>query len=233
MKSAILFVCVAALSVSVQATTFCTAGSGTWCEQPYGPDAGQYVNTAQYTVGTTPNEPLTTIIGAINGLGGGDMYAIYIPNPTAFSASFAAQTGTGPNGHTINGDSQAALYLFNGSGLGIEAADDGTAISAFNGTAGTYFVDITGDGNVPEYSVGLNKYAIFQPFLAGQISSPVPGAESLSAYSGNGCGANCAGGYDISLVGADYSGAPEPGSLLLTGSAVTMLGLLTRMRRKS
>lgn len=226
MKTALLFVCVSVLAATAQASPFCSPSSpGTWCEQPVGPDAGQLISDAQYTLGIGS---LNSIYGEINGTGGADMFAISIPNTAAFTASAAPASGT-----NIKGDSQAALYLFDSSGHGIEAADDGTALAAFNGSPGIYFVDITGDGNTPEYTMGSNKLAIFAPFTAGQVSMPVSGAGALDNYSGAGCGADCAGGYEINLSGAQFSSAPEPGSLALAGSAISMLGLLCRFRRKA
>ncbi len=205
MKTALLYVC----ALTLHAATFCPPGPGTWCEQPVGPDAGQYISKAQYTLGSGS---LNSIWGAINGLGGADMFIVNIPDPAAFAASYAAASGTATNGANVIGDSQASLYLFNASGMGIEA---GTALTGFTGAGGLYFIDITGDGNLPEYGPAGNRLPIFSGSL------PVNGAGALSGYSGAGCGAACAGGYDISLTGAQYSGAPEPGTLALAG-----LGLL-------
>lgn len=223
MKTALLFVCASALALTAQAAPFCTPAPGVWCEQPVGPDAGQQIATAQVTTGTGS---LNSIYGEINGLGGADLFKINIANTSAFTASYAAASGTG-----ITGDSQAGLYLLNASGHGIEAADGATALTGFNAAPGIYYIGITGDGNVPEYTVNGTRFAIFSPFAAGQISLPVAGAGPLSAWSGQGCGANCAGGYDISLTGAQYAATPEPGSLALVGSMIGGLGLLRGFRR--
>jgi hypothetical protein len=114
-----------------------------------------------------------------------------------------------------------------------EAADDGTALSSFNGASGVYYIAIVPDGNSPEYKANGNAFPIFSSFVAGQISLPVAGAGPISAYTSMGCGQKCAGWYDITLDGAQYSNIPEPASLALMGTALSALGFAYRFRRKA
>ena len=229
MKSVSVFVCAFVFGVAAQAAPLCIAGPGVVCEQPVASDAGQYISTALYPDGVGP---LNSIYGEVNGRGGADMYAISIQNTSAFSASYTPSSFTLASGANTLADSQAGLYLFNADGTGVEAGDGTTGLAGFSGAAGTYFIMITGDGNAPEYNAGGMNSAIFAPFVAGQESLPVGGAGALSAYSGGGCGTNCAGGYEINLTGAGYSAVPEPASIALTGGLMSVLGLMFRMKRK-
>jgi hypothetical protein len=211
----------AGCALTLKATPFCTVSPGVWCEKGAG-DAGSLPATSETTIGTGT---LNSIIGDLSdGTGGADMYSIYIADPSTFSANF---DGDGNGGVTPLAD--AALYLYDSTGHGIEAADDSTpALGAFTGPAGIYYIAIAPNGNNPQYKTGGNSFLIFSAFNNSADSTPVAGAGAIANYSKNGCGANCEGGYDISLSGANYSNLPEPASVLLT-----LLGLGTlSLRRK-
>jgi hypothetical protein len=64
------------------------------------------------------------------------------------------------------------------------------------------------------------------------MEGPVGGAGPITTYSFNGCGTACAGGYDISLSGAQYSNAPEPASIALTGLSFTLIGIASQVVRR-
>lgn len=224
MKLAALLLCAVAFALTVKATPFCVVSATVYCEKEAG-DAGSFPLTSDPTIGTGT---LTNIIGQLsNGSEGADMYSIFIPDPSVFSANFMPDSNGG-----VTGLAAAALYLFDGSGDGIEAADDGSApLGAFAGPAGFYYIDIVPDGSLPQYKKKGNIFPIFADFTPGADSLPVAGAGSLSSYSKTGCGADCQGGYDISLEGAEFSNLPEPASGLLTGLVLVGLGLAGREKR--
>jgi hypothetical protein len=217
----------AGCALTMKAGAFCTVSPGVWCEQGVG-DAGSLPATSEPTLGTGA---LNSIIGQIgDGTAGADMYSILITNPAAFSANFAAYAA-----NNVPGLTQAALYLFDSNGDGIEAADDGSvALGSFTGPAGIYYIDIVPDGNTPQYRTGGNNFPIFTAFSSGVISLPVGGAGTIRNYSQNGCGTACQGGYDITFAGGgvQYSNLPEPASMLLTGAVLVGLGAVGIKRKK-
>jgi hypothetical protein len=223
MKLVAVLLCSAALALTVKAVPFCTVSPTVWCEKKAG-DAGSFPLTSEPTMGTGT---LTNIIGQLsNGTAGADMYSIYIPDPSVFSANFTPDSNGG-----VTGLAAAALYLFDGAGDGIEAADDGSApLVGFSGPAGFYYIDIVPEGSLPQYKKKGNIFPIFGDFTPGADSLPVSGAGSLTSYSKTGCGTDCEGGYDISLEGAQFSNLPEPASGLLTGFVLVGLGLIGRTR---
>jgi len=224
MKLPILLICASALvASSAGAVPLCTASPGTWCEAAVG-DAGSFPINSQATMGSGT---ITSIIGNIgNGTAGSDVYSILIQNTSQFAATFGAYTANG-----VTGESNAAIYLYDAQGRGVEAAMEGTSLAGFNGAAGLYYIAITPAGNAPEYPASGSKFAIFAAFSNGQISLPVAGAGAIDAYSAAGCGTNCQGAYDITLSGAQYSNAPEPAPLALLGTVLTSLSFLYRFKR--
>ena len=222
MKPLILFICASALATIAGAVPLCTISPGSWCEAAVG-DAGGFIANAEATKGTGA---LNSIIGNIgNGTAGTDLYSILIENPAQFSATLAAYTSTGYTGET-----NAALYLFDATGHGIEAASEGTALSSFVGPAGYYFVGVVPNGNLTEYTANGASSAVFNPFVNGQDSLPVAGSSALDKYSQDGCGTSCTGAYEVTLNGAQYSNLPEPGSLALFGVAFSTVSLIRRFK---
>lgn len=223
MKFVFALLCSAALSLTVHAAPFCTVSSTIWCEKTAG-DAGSLPATSEPTMGTGT---LTDIIGQIaDGTTGADMFSIFIPDPSVFSADFTPRSNA-----NISGLTDAALYLFDSNGNGIEAADDGSApLAAFAGSAGFYYIAIAPDGSVPQYRHKGNSFPIFADFTPGADSFPVADASSVANFSKTGCGADCQGGYDISLQGAEFSNLPEPASMLLTGLALAAVGVARRRK---
>lgn len=224
MKIARILLIAAAMGAAAKAGIVCTVSPGVWCEKGAG-EAGGLPASSEPTMGTGA---LNTIIGDLaDGTGGADMYSIFIPNTSLFSANYTGYS----NG--VSPETQAALYLFDFNGNGIEAADDGSvALGGFVGTPGFYYIDIVPDGNVPQYKSGGNSFPIFSTFVSGSVSSPVGGAGPIKNYSKAGCGANCEGGYDISLSGAQYSNLPEPASAGMMMLGLTALAALASMRRR-
>lgn len=223
MKFFVVLACSAGFALTVNAAPFCTVSATVWCEKGTG-DAGSLPATSEATMGIGT---LTDIIGQITeGTTGADMFSIFIPDPTVFSADFTPRSN-----NVVTGLDSAALYLFDSNGNGIEAADDGSApLAAFAGPAGIYYIAIAPDGSVPQYKHKGNFFPIFADFTSGADSFPVGGASSVVNFSKNGCGTDCQGGYDISLEGAEFSNLPEPGSMLLTGLALAAVGLARRRK---
>lgn len=223
MKYAVILLCAAGFATTIEASPFCTVSPGTWCEKEAG-DAGGMIDSAEATMGSGP---LNFIFGQISdGLKGADMFSVLITDPSTFSAAYT------PSGNkNVVPDGQAGLYLFDSSGMGIEAVDDGSAaLGAFAGPAGIYYIAVVPDGDDPEYKTGPSAFApIFSAFVSG-ASTPVGGAGPLKKYSQNGCGTNCEGGYEVSFLGGGVqsSNLPEPASVILTGSALVALAVRSR-----
>ena len=137
-----LIVCAAVLAAAVSAAPFCTVVTGTWCEQGNGDAGGMLANAEFHNCGS--GGPLNFIIGQLNeGVNGADMYAILIPDTTAFSASYLPFFEQECVGRRAN----AAMYLFDSNGFGIEAEDDGSVtLGGFSGVAGIYYLDVVPDG---------------------------------------------------------------------------------------
>jgi hypothetical protein len=202
-----------------------TAGAGAiWVEVP---DAGQLPATAQVTLGLGP---LDFIQGTLAGNNDEDMYLISIPNPTVFSATTVGQPGTLL-------DTQ--LFLFNASGLGIEANDDaflGTLRSSLPAgnpnaptTPGLYLLAISSFNNDPLSPGGLNIFP--NPSGVGETVGPTGPGGDLPVSSWNNLGTN-QGTYQIALTGAEFvpeTVIPEPTSVVLF--AVGIVGLIGYGRR--
>jgi hypothetical protein len=185
-------------------------------------DAGKTPDKADITTG---NGFLTEILGKVpDGAAGGDIFAITITDPAAFSAL------------TINlgkkGIQDPSLYLFDSNGRGVEAVDSNGAVQA-NLTAGnahspisigTYYILITTGNNEPQNNAGVDLFAdtpgggIVGPTLNGMVKK----------FSGNGTGDS--GDYEIDLTGAAFDvQTPEPASMLLIGGGLLLVGLWKRV----
>ena len=198
-------------------------------------DAGDTLATAQQILGTT-GTALSSISGAItltNAISDGDMYEIYIPNPTAFAASNTAFV-SGAN----NFDSQ--IFIFSATGLGLAANDDSpnggsqSSIPAgsFSGAAGNYYILVDGSGRYAASSTGV----IFPNYTDG-VTDPTGvygptgpgGGNVLSGYTGN---SNEAGSYVLALTGAQFVTAPVPEpttfAFILAGAAGLAFALRAR-----
>ena len=199
---------------------------------------GDLLTNAQI-VSSVQGQALTAITGSlplINGTSGGNLFEIYISQPTQFSASTTNLSG-GENAF----DTQ--LFLFDSSGLGIEANDDdpntgqeqsllpsGSSYLA-NASAGDYYLLIEGSSRYPADSSGQ---LIFPNFTDGETQSDAlvgptgPGGDSpLAAFTGN---SNQGGNYSIALTGAEFIAVPEPSAMLLLALATAPM-LFLRARR--
>jgi PEP-CTERM motif len=199
-------------------TTFCESGGG---------DAGQQLDTAGVTTG---EGLLLNILGNLSdGTDGGDLYEIYISDPSEFSA-------TTENTPSNNPDPNPALYLFDASGDAVYGIDDNSptdtqatlqsGLSIGPQTAGIYYILIAPSGNMPERGDG-------NPLFDLVVGSDVAGNNgTLKHYSDGGCGADCEGKYDITLTGATFAvQTPEPQTLGLLGAGLLAVGLLRRKYR--
>ena len=196
-------------------------------------DAGDLLGTAQIVSGAA-GTPLNLISGTLtrtNGISDSDLFEIYISSPSTFSASNTAFI-PGSN----NFDSQ--IFLFNASGLGLIGNDDNPingaaqsnlAAGNLNGSAGLYYLLISGSGRYATSGNGL----IFPNFTDGTtdpttVVGPTGpgGAAALSAYTGS---SNEGGNYAVALTGAQFvsNAVPEPSvfAFLAAGVASLALGL--------
>jgi hypothetical protein len=168
-------------------------------------DAGDLPDTAQAALG---NGPLDSISGALTGGPDlGDMYLIYISDPAAFSAA-TNLTGFDPQ-----------LFLFDQTGMGVYANDDGgpglesllpSGHAYSPSTPGLYYLAIT-EYNRDPYSIsGL----IFpsSPFSDTHGPTEAGGGDPITEWIGN---LDSPGSYTIVLTGAQYIQVPldiKPGS---------------------
>jgi hypothetical protein len=142
------------------------------------------------------------------------MYQIMIVGPT-----FTAIT-TGPATGEI---SDPALYLFNLSGDGVFAANNGSSptaqatLSVTGLTPGLYYLDIVPNGQEPEH--GNNP-------IFGTSSTPLINTK-VNGYSGTGTGG---GKYIIALTDAQFANTPEPATVGLIGCGLVLIGLARRRR---
>jgi hypothetical protein len=175
-----------------------TVNSYAWNESlDGGGDAGDLPATAMTIPGAGP-------LTAIRGSGGGndaDMYAIYICDPTSFSAS-TSNTET-------NLDTQ--LFLFNSSGIGVASDDDNPAggftsviTNTFVTTPGLYYLAITTYDKDPLDSSG-NLIWNDTPYNVERAPDGPGAANPIAQWN---VGAGGSGGYLITLTGV-CRGAPS------------------------
>ena len=169
-------------------------------------DAGELPETAQ----ATPSGVLTAIRGSL-GDADTDMYAIYISDPSSFSASTVASGGNCSPGQAAF-DTQ--LFLFDANGKGVVHNDDsgGTLQSRIDNSTfcipgpGLYYLAITRYNRDP---IGCEDDLIWANSPFGDVRCP-DGPEATSrvkAWSG----APAAGGsYIIYLTGAEGASPGDP-----------------------
>ena len=180
-------------------------------------DAGGFRSNSQ-VAGTVPGNPLDSITGAVSLGDDADMYAIWIGNPAAFSAS--------TDNAVRNFDTQ--LFLFDSAGLGLLSNDDGpTSLASelpagsLSGAAGLYYIAVSPYNNEPSSAGG----AIFTNNIAGVNLPTDPGAVSpISMWSLTGGG----GDYRIDLTG---TAIPLPAAVWAGLALLGGIGL-KRMRRR-
>ncbi len=191
-------------------------------------------NAEKLSYVSTDATALTTLNGTIGSssgeLGEGDVYEIYISNPSAFSASTPVGT---PNANGFN----TQLFLFNVNGTGIEANDDAvggiggaSALTSLSSSysAGYYYLVITGESLNP--AGGTSASAIFPNNGTRVVAAPTNASTVFSGYTDN---SNEFGQYSIKLTGVQISPAPEPSSLLLIVVGAGVAGFLFRRQRRS
>jgi hypothetical protein len=150
---------------------------------------------------------LTTITGSIGNSTDSDMFAITISQAGTFSATTVGTPGT-------LDDTQ--LFLFRFPGLGVVANDDSnfalrSTIPSTPVTPGLYFLGISGFDVDPVSPGGL----IFPSSPFGSVFGPSGpgGGSAITGWQGSGT----TGTYSIAL---DLQPVPEPGTLLLFGTAL-------------
>ena len=209
MKKLLVLIFAFALSVSLVST----ASAFVWYESG---DAGSLPATAQITSGAGS---LTAISGTISPSTDVDMFRIYIPLGSAFSASTVGSASF---------DTQ--LFLFDYLGYGVYANDD--APSSLQSTlpaddplspsaAGYYYLAISSYNNDPVSSGGL----IFGGATYTVGPTGPGGSSPITGWDGN-CVADS---YTICLAGAETV-IPEPATLSLLG--IGLLGLVGLRKKK-
>jgi hypothetical protein len=168
-----------------------SASAQTWTEQG---DAGDLPETAQSTGSGT----LSQIQGSLD-VNDVDMYAIYITDPAAFSAS------------TVGGATwDTQLFLFDANGVGVVAEDDtGGLQSTINNTAGCitapglYYLAITRYNKDP---LGCNDGGLWST----NDNNCPNGTESSSRVNSWTSSTDTAGSYTIFLTGVEGATAGDP-----------------------
>jgi hypothetical protein len=193
-------------------------------------DAGGLPGTAQVAFGTGS---LTSISGTLIPATDTDMFLIYLPGGTTFSATTAGGASF-----------DTELFLFNSSGFGVYANDDTSGFAASStlpaghaltpNVAGLYYLAITqccvepGNAAGGIFNASSNHNAVVGPVGPG-------GAGAITLYSGAPDQAPGGGAYTIFLTGAEFvpspTAVPEPASLTLLGTALTALAVRRRRNR--
>jgi hypothetical protein len=218
--SATTLLLILAAAAAATAQTYTSSGTG-----------GELLSKAQI-ISSPGIQALTDITGSlplVNGTSGGNLFEIYISDPTNFSASTLAFT------NSVNTfDTQ--LFLFNSSGIGIEANDDNPNNSQIqsllpsdssylsNLSIGNYYLLIEGNGRYPTDASGnliFPNLTISQSYSNEVVGPTGPGgASALGGFTGNSGGG---GAYSIQLTGAGFiAPIPEPSPLPLLALGVTL-----------
>ncbi|OYT68538.1 MAG: hypothetical protein CFK48_11245, partial [Armatimonadetes bacterium CP1_7O] len=166
-----------------------------------GGDAGDQIETAQ----STGSDPIGRIRGSIGAANDVDIYAIYIENPSIFSAS------------TVGGTSlDTALWLFDADGKGVLLNDDDpdattglqSRIDNRGGqiTAGTYYLAVSLS---PRRAAGCEGGLIWQTTPYRSLRAP-DGPEATSRLGGWSGSSSSTGGYIITLTGVRGATAGDP-----------------------
>lgn len=182
-------------------------------------DAGQSFGTAQSTATSqaSAGAPLGRIFGSLASIGDADIFAIFISNPAAFSAT-TVNSLTG----SINLDTQ--LFLFDSQGRAVFGNDDdpsGTTLgstlpagSAFGPqVAGLYYLGISLSGNEPVNFASQLMFLL--PSTSTEIRQRNPNAPGF-VFNFDPSGATSGfGAYQIDLIGARTAFVPEPTTIAL------------------
>ncbi|OYT71807.1 MAG: hypothetical protein CFK49_11100 [Armatimonadetes bacterium JP3_11] len=166
-----------------------------------GGDAGDQIETAQ----STGSDPIGRIRGSIGAANDVDIYAIYIENPSIFSAS------------TVGGTSlDTALWLFDADGKGVLLNDDDpdattglqSRIDNRGGqiTAGTYYLAVSLS---PRRAAGCEGGLIWQTTPYRSLRAP-DGPEATSRLGGWSGSSSSTGQYIITLTGVRGATAGNP-----------------------
>ena len=180
------------------------AAAAVWDETTDGGgDAGTLIATAQLPAGVGQ---LTQITGMIPGPEDVDLYALYIPNPAAFSA-------VSTDGFTY---STPRLFLFDATGLGvagyIDSTNTGAALSSSLVTApGVYYLALSG-WSYPENAPSQNLWTNPGVYDIERAPDGIAAAATLNDWTPSIVPVSFD-DYTIDLTGATF--VPEPMTLSL------------------
>jgi len=197
------------------------ASAFTWVESG---DAGALLGSSQSVSGVGS---LDFITGGIGPADFEDLYEIYIPDGSLFSATLTAPGSAGFD---------PQLFLFDSSGMGVYANDDDVGLlstlpaghAESPAAPGTYYLAISPYDNDPTSAGGL----IFPTFPYGAVYGPTGpgGASPLSGWTGSSF--YDSGAYSIALTGAEAARTPVPEPTTLTVLAIGLCGAGLRWRRR-